>query len=421
VALAARPPRAASSPQGPKILVHRVFAPVNRQYTIPAALGFEEERMRLTTGILDTGAMPSSIRVDALPKGWERRSHRRPPLPHNVDANKNPIFARSIITLCLRFGGFAADVDSVVVQRLAVPVLLGTSFINRHVEALHPRRKRVRWSTDALVPILSCTARGKRERRRSPRDATVRLVQRRVLPPRTRIAMMVTSDVAGQVLVAPYNRLHKHHRCQTARGLAIVVPGHSFSVEVASISDKLVCLHKGIIIATVSSVDDVDCLLITDDAASPIASAEAVLDQFNPSGVPDRLPLDVQALIRRHAYMLDGTLRSIDATVHRVEVQPGTRPIRQQPYRAGYHAPDMIRDEANRMLEKKVVRPSTSKWASPVVVVPPKKWSPRFRVDYRRLNAETKHDSYPIPRMEDCIDLLGDARFFSTLDCNAGY
>jgi len=123
--------------------------------------------------------------------------------------------------------------------------------------------------------------------------------------------------------------------------------------------DEPVCLRKGTIIATVSPVDDVDCLLVTDDASSPAAAAVAMLDQVDLSGVPDWLLPDVQALIRRHAYTLDGTLGSIDATVHRVEIQPGTKPIRQHPYRAGHHARDMIRDEVNRMLEAKVVRPST--------------------------------------------------------------
>jgi len=298
-----------------------------------------------------------------------------------------------MITLRLRSGGFATDVDFVVVQRHAVPVLLGTSVILRHVEALYPRRQRVRWSADASVPILSCTGCGKRERRRSPRDTTVCLAQQRVLPPRSRTAMLVTADLAGQVLVMPYNRLNKRHRCQTARGLAVVVPGQRFSCEVANLIDDPVCLRKGTVIATVSPVDDVDCLLVTDDAASPAAAAEAVLDQVDVSGVPDRLLLDVQALIRRHEYMLDGTFWSIDAPVHRVEIQPGTKPIRQQQYRAGHNARDMIRDGVNRMLEAKVVRPSTSEWASPVVFFPKKDESPRFCVDYRCLSAVTKKDS----------------------------
>lgn len=56
-----------------------------------------------------------------------------------------------------------------------------------------------------------------------------------------------------------------------------------------------------------------------------------------------------------------------------------------------------------------------------MVVVPKKNGKPPFCVDYRRLNAITKKDTYPIPRMDDCLDSLGEALFFSTLDCTAGY
>ena len=42
-------------------------------------------------------------------------------------------------------------------------------------------------------------------------------------------------------------------------------------------------------------------------------------------------------------------------------------------------------------------------------------------MDYRRLNSVTIKDRYPLPRMEDCLDSLGEAQFFSTLDCNWGF
>jgi hypothetical protein len=45
----------------------------------------------------------------------------------------------------------------------------------------------------------------------------------------------------------------------------------------------------------------------------------------------------------------------------------------------------------------------------------------RFCIDYRMLNTVTVRDSYPLPRMDECIDSLGDASVFSTLDCNSGY
>ena len=54
-------------------------------------------------------------------------------------------------------------------------------------------------------------------------------------------------------------------------------------------------------------------------------------------------------------------------------------------------------------------------------MVPKPDGSVRFCIDYRKLNLMTVKDPYPIPRMDECIDSLGDARVFSTLDFNAGY
>ncbi len=62
-----------------------------------------------------------------------------------------------------------------------------------------------------------------------------------------------------------------------------------------------------------------------------------------------------------------------------------------------------------------------SEWASTVVIVPKHDGSARFCVDYRKLNSSTIRDSYPISRMDDYIDSLGEAKISTTLDCNSGY
>ena len=75
----------------------------------------------------------------------------------------------------------------------------------------------------------------------------------------------------------------------------------------------------------------------------------------------------------------------------------------------------------HEMLAQGVVQPSHSPWASPVVLVTKKDGSTRFCVDYRRLNAATKLDVYPLPRIDDCFDLLANNQWFLTLDLASGY
>lgn len=68
-----------------------------------------------------------------------------------------------------------------------------------------------------------------------------------------------------------------------------------------------------------------------------------------------------------------------------------------------------------------ILKESCSPWASPAVIVVKKDGGIRFCCDYRRLNQITCKDAYPLPRVEESIDALGNARIFSTLDLTSGY
>jgi len=68
-----------------------------------------------------------------------------------------------------------------------------------------------------------------------------------------------------------------------------------------------------------------------------------------------------------------------------------------------------------------VIERATGEWAIPVVMVPMPDGSVRFCVDYRKLTLMTVKDACPISGMDECVNSLGDARVFSTLDCFAGY
>lgn len=73
------------------------------------------------------------------------------------------------------------------------------------------------------------------------------------------------------------------------------------------------------------------------------------------------------------------------------------------------------------MLTSGVVRESASPWAAPIVLVKKKDGNWRFCVDYRKLNALTQKDAYPLPRIEEALTGLKSARWYSTLDLASGY
>ena len=82
---------------------------------------------------------------------------------------------------------------------------------------------------------------------------------------------------------------------------------------------------------------------------------------------------------------------------------------------------EAVEEEIEMMLAEGIIEPCCSEWASPIVVVKKKDNSIRLCVDYRRLNAGTEIDAYPMPRVDDILDQLGQAQYISTLDLAKGY
>ena len=73
------------------------------------------------------------------------------------------------------------------------------------------------------------------------------------------------------------------------------------------------------------------------------------------------------------------------------------------------------------MLQHEIIEPAASPWASNVVLVHKTNGQLRFCVDYRQLNLLTYKDSYPLPRIETCLNSLRGSKFFSSLDLRSGY
>ncbi|XP_075926286.1 uncharacterized protein LOC142929264 [Petromyzon marinus] len=96
-------------------------------------------------------------------------------------------------------------------------------------------------------------------------------------------------------------------------------------------------------------------------------------------------------------------------------------PVRQNPFRLSPAEKDHVKLAVDDMLAADIIAPSTSPWGAPIVLVKKHDGSLRFCVDFRRLNKISVADAYPLPRMDESLDALAGARFFSTLDLLSGF
>jgi hypothetical protein len=130
---------------------------------------------------------------------------------------------------------------------------------------------------------------------------------------------------------------------------------------------------------------------------------QSLLDQFSelfavPQGLPPRRQCD-----------------------HKIPLIPGAQPVAVRPYRYAPNLKNEIEQQVSAMLRSGLIQPSSSSFSSPVLLVRKKDGSWRFCVDYRMLNALTVKSKFPIPVIDELLDELSSARWFSCLDLRAGF
>lgn len=104
-----------------------------------------------------------------------------------------------------------------------------------------------------------------------------------------------------------------------------------------------------------------------------------------------------------------------------IELLPGTGLISKRPYRMPAQDLEEIKKQIKELLDKGFIRPSSSPWGSPVLLVEKKDGSLRIVVDYRGLNEVTIKNKYPLPMINDLFDQLQGAKVFSKIDLRSGY
>lgn len=171
----------------------------------------------------------------------------------------------------------------------------------------------------------------------------------------------------------------------------------------------------------------------SDDKAADVGTLDSALTQGrlknsetlqNISTLFSHLPKDRAEQLSGVVNQFPELFSDVPGRTHLIEhdVDVGeAKPIKQRFYRVNLEKRKCLDAEITYMLDNGIAEPSVSSWASPCILVPKSDGTPRFCSDFRKLNAVTKSDCFPLPRIDDLVDQVGSAKFLSKFDLLKGF
>ena len=377
--------------------------------------------------LLDTGSNLTALQLakyEALPVGC------RPPLEGGKSfkvADGHVIRSHGHVTLPFKIGD-TEYIHCFVVAELEDPVMLGMDFLRAHGGIVFTEQ-------DLLVlggQYFKC-------QRESKLASTfkVTLEETVVVPPLSE--MLLPGRIEGRpnytsAIIEPNPKWMNKE--QLLMGKMVVDPsGGTVPVRVVNLQDRPNTLYGNSIIATCEPVSSV-----VEPQNSNVHSTSGCTRKIKTvnNSLPDHMKglwesmrgeLNAEQqnraldLLIKYSGVFAKSKHDLGHTTivkHCIETGDAT-PVRLRPYRLPLSKRTEAVAEVQRMEQAGLIEPSNSPWAAPVVLVLKRDLSYRFCLDYRRLNAVTKKDSYPLPRIDDSIDALRGSQWFSTLDLASGY
>ena len=228
--------------------------------------------------------------------------------------------------------------------------------------------------------------------------------------------------------------IEEKHQILLARVLANPDQG-TVPLRIANLSGSAVTLYKGTNLAKFcplgSPDQDTEYVELPMTESTPDTHVHHVGLQQSPASL---LGIDTREWSEHQVEALNGLVSDFssvfssgksdlgrtDKIYHQINTGEAA-PICQTPRRLPFHSRQQVAEMLEEMERQGVIESSSSPWASPIVLVKKKDGSLRFCVDYRKLNKVTTRDSYPLPRVDDILDSLHGAEWFTTLDLRSGY
>ena len=302
----------------------------------------------------------------------------------------------------LKITGLTIPQSFIVVDTLTHPLILGVDFLQSHQASLNfATRDLLLYNGLTSVPLIQ-------EQEMYP----VHLLRTTIIPSRTEVTLPVSVCFSreGTGIIEPLKSLLVNKHTIVARALVNLAQGRTMCT-VRNPFDHPVTLQHQHTLAHFQPVDTVLGELADKPATgssakvadSPMLLSEAktVIDNLGISLQQAALTPDQKDQItiflagQRDIFAADmSELGETHLTTHRIDTGDAP-PIKQRPYRTAPALNAEIERQVNDMLRHDVIRPSTSPWSSPVVLVKKKDGTYRFAVDYRKLNKVSKPYTSP--------------------------
>lgn len=300
----------------------------------------------------------------------------------------------------------------IVLEQCSRDVILGVDFLSENSAVINLQAQTISLSPDNAIaqdpsPALS---------------ASLAILDEHItLPPRSSTMITVGTNngscVEGLVEANPSFLFERG--LSVARGIVHLIEGTA-NILITNFCSEYRHLTKGTTVALFETIPDIANILTIENELAPRPSD--VSFDVNPALSQDRQER-LQKLLHTYqaCFATSSKIRQTTLTKHRIITDESARPIHQSPYRVSMKEREAIRKQIKEMLHDDVIEPSQSPWASPVMLVKKRDNTLRFCVDYRRLNKVTRKDVYPLPRIDDALDRLCNARYFSSMDLKSGY
>ncbi|CAI5689901.1 unnamed protein product [Oreochromis niloticus] len=232
----------------------------------------------------------------------------------------------------------------------------------------------------------------------------------------------------GDMMLSPTKGFVEKHKVLIARVLVNAQPSKAVPLWLFNPGNKAVTIKEGSIAGLLQPAEAVEPSMVS-PAADSLTSPPVIplhlqeLYAQSSTDLNDYEQLQLKRLLCTYGHVFStgpADLGRTSLVQHDIITRPGA-PVKQHPRRmAGekqQHAGQQIYDS----LQSGLAQRSCSSWASSIVMVRKKDGTYRLCIDYRALNDRTITDAYPLPRIQDTLDTLSTARWFSTLDLASGY